>query len=443
MPTTKPLRPDRVFVMLMAAFGPLLVLLTPPMQAPDEPNHLYRIWQLSCGQWISPDYQASVPVDLQWMGAHYARDHARPSPWVAFEKIRHDFHQPLSREPRVQVPIENTSLYSPLAYLPALCGAWVARAFNCSASGFLYCGRFTCMTFYATLGWLTVRFMPVLKWSACIALTAPMSMFQGTVLTADTTAISFTLLATALVLNISMKESRWPIARVVALAAVMVAVALCKTAYAPVALLTLGIPPRKWPGRWWLYPLTIIGACACADGAWIWLVRPLSTSLTSVPSPRLQVRWIEAHPLSLLSVILRTVWHEKVFYLRSALGYFGWLDVFLPMPAIYFFALLYLSSAMTTSDATLLDLPMRLAAAAALMASLGIIFVSEYIVWSGYRAPLVGGVQGRYLIPLALLIPIIAHAHLRPRWGERTVVVIIAGFLVCTLVTIYQFFYHW
>jgi uncharacterized membrane protein len=64
-------------------------------------------------------------------------------------------------------------------------------------------------------------------------------------------------------------------------------------------------------------------------------------------------------------------------------------------------------------------------------------------VWSGYRAPLVGGVQGRYLIPLALLIPIIAHAHLRPRWGERTVVVIIAGFLVCTLVTIYQFFYHW
>jgi hypothetical protein len=365
-------------------------------------------------------------MGLTWMSLHYARNHQRLSPWGEYQKIRRDFHEPLAGQPRVEKRIDNTSLYSPVAYLPALLGAWVARGFNCSASGFIYCSRIGSMLSYTLLGWLTIRLLPVLRWTAFLALAAPMAVYQGTVVTADTTAISTTLLAVALVLNIAMCETRWPLARVAALAIVLGAMTLCKSAYAPVVILVLGIPVSRWPGHRWLYPLAIIVGCACVAGAWIWLARPLGTNLTEIPDPARQSQWVQQHPLLLAQAILRTTWREKFFYVQSYVGYFGWLDFFLPTAAIFFWLALFLSTAITTADTLLVSWRMRLAAAAGLLGSLAMIFVSQYILWTGYQNKWVDGVQGRYLIPLGLLLPVILHANLRPRWPDRTLVAIAA-----------------
>jgi uncharacterized membrane protein len=65
------------------------------------------------------------------------------------------------------------------------------------------------------------------------------------------------------------------------------------------------------------------------------------------------------------------------------------------------------------------------------------------VLWTCYRSATIDGVQGRYFIPLALLVLMLMHARCKWRVGSQATTLLVAGYLVATLVTVFQYFYRW
>jgi uncharacterized membrane protein len=128
-----------------------------------------------------------------------------------------------------------------------------------------------------------------------------------------------------------------------------------------------------------------------------------------------QLHWIVHHPLGYAAVCGRTLQREGMAVLISTIGVLGWLDTIVGRgyTAAYFFLLLW----MTLNDP---DAPGRLAprarliAAAAAAASLLGVATSIYMLWEKPGEPYLEGVQGRYALPMALLIAAAVHG----RWKQ-------------------------
>ena len=126
-------RPQRVFVIFAIVFGLSLAALTAPFQAPDEPQHFLRAYQISEGG-IFPTYLqdrggGELPASLTEVSRRFASlrftYRAKTSP----DKIREASRIALKPHIRQFTPFV-TAIYSPVAYIPQATTFWIGRQFD-------------------------------------------------------------------------------------------------------------------------------------------------------------------------------------------------------------------------------------------------------------------------------------------------------------------------
>ena len=156
-----------------------------------------------------------------------------------------------------------------------------------------------------------------------------------------------------------------------------------------------------------------------------------------------QFQWLLAHPLGAIVVIYHTLIANKTFYYESAVGILGWLDTPLPhwiYPVFGFIVLLAIApllASLTRSLATWS--PFLVAALSGVLLFLGI-EIALYATWTPVGAPIVQGVQGRYLLPILPLLGLLArtsegHGRLQSMLG-RLAVSAVACEVVLSLVVV-------
>jgi uncharacterized membrane protein len=136
---------------------------------------------------------------------------------------------------------------------------------------------------------------------------------------------------------------------------------------------------------------------------WAMLVSPIA-HLPAAPGtdPPQQVAAMLAEPLTTLWTFGRSL---NAGLLDSFIGRLGWLDTRLPIPYIVLACVALLIST-TATAASLREAPSRSESAliaVAMLAGLLLLFAVLYVMWTAPGMRLVAGVQGRYLIPFALL----------------------------------------
>lgn len=153
--------------------------------------------------------------------------------------------------------------------------------------------------------------------------------------------------------------------------------------------------------------------------------------------PSDQLRFVLLEPFTFLETLFKTVVQFLSFYYRSFVGILGWLDT--PLPDI-----IYLIYGGVLMLALLVDPFLkkfeqeRLLLLGVFVGSTLILFLSLYLIATPVASPLIGGIQGRYFIPLVplLLIPLIT-THQQPIKREKVFKVMIAcGVLVSLCLTI-------
>jgi uncharacterized membrane protein len=439
----------RLFAFYSFLSAILLIFVVPPFQHPEELNHFLRASQLASGGLIGrrflhspsngPAYFTSGgkvdPVSIQaaWPFAplvfhpHVQAEIAMWSPPRHWSKVR---------ELR-QFP--NTVVYPPVFYLPAAAAIIVGRAMDITVLHTLLLGRFLTALAVIAIGTLAVVLAEGAAPWVFTVLLLPMSLDIAVSVSQDGLMLACSALAGALLLR--ALGSGGPPARTacVTAAAFLSLVAMSRPPYFALALLPLLV--TAVPRRTRLAATTI---SASAVLAWFAL-----TSVTDFTNPgaflgadsAAQAKFLWQHIFAFPAILWRTLYDGWLSLLQQFLGRLGWDDT--PLPQSYYFGALTVlglaaCASLTARRFTPMLASVRVAILTACLIAAAGVFLSLYVAWTMPGSPKVGGVEGRYFLPIAVA----GSALLRPaafilppwlRYTRKMSLAVIATFPVVTV----------
>jgi len=436
---------QRAFVTIAAIACLVMAIVTPPFQAADEYLHFYRAYQISEGQIVPTRRQGECSGysrdfdDVLCLGGALPRSLLTSARGASAQDLRFDRDRkqdfaslrrlwsiPLDADDRQFLKFNTTGLHAPIGYLPQAIGIGIGRAVSFGhlpPIALMYLGRLANAAVWIAAVRLAMAIAPefLLGWLAIGLL--PMALFQAASLSAD---VLTNALACAIVAAVWRARSR-PFASAIApgiLSIVVVVFSVSKLAYVPMGLLLCLIPARSFASlrrrsdrgtrglRWMWLSATASLAIACVLG-WSRIVDRIYVPLHPDLDPTSQIAGILADPLGFAGTAIATLTDDAGRYLHQFVGVFGWLDT--PLPRLHVglylaFAIVAIVSRRPRDRREARRLPMtivdRAIVAAALLGSIGLLCVLAYL-WNVVGADRIGGIQGRYFIPLApLLLPL-------------------------------------
>lgn len=406
------LKPEWVYLSLAVPFGVAFLVLTPPFQVPDEEGHLRRAFALSEGHFV-PIKRGDVsgdeqPRGLQGFTTPYARICGHPEQKTTASEILGQLEIRFDPKDRAFFGFTGSAICPPVPYVPQASGIFFARMFSTSALICFTAGRVLNFVAATLLTFLAIRVTPVGQAGLAALSLLPMTLSLNATLSPDalTNALAFLLIAHLLACALGPAE-RLSLAALVGAVLLGACVGLTKQGYFLLPLCYLLIPVRKFATSraYWLGLALVVGSGLVAAAAWGYLVRnayvPSDPRLG--PNPARQLHWMHSNPLAFGRTLLQTGASFRL-YVEEFVGWLGLVDLRLP-GWIYLVEIAVVAAAFLSDGDLVAKLSVRqalLAGAVALLAAL-IIVVGAYVAWNPVGAGSIGGLQGRYFIPLAPL----------------------------------------
>jgi len=425
-----------MFLLLALPFGTLFTFITPPLQVPDEDDHFFRAYQVSEGHltqtWLGNQTGGFQPKSLLAFQAQVSQDlRFHPSVKQSIPTLLAMRKMPLRTDDRafVQFP-----WYSPTNYFASAAGIAVARLFGGGPLALIYAGRLGNLLLWSALIYTAISLTPLLQWTFFLLALMPMSLWLASSLSADATVNGACFLFVAVTLRFALRPEPITRRRLAALLTLGAAVALAKTAYLPITLLLLLIPPAKFGGRG-RYVLVFVGFVAAVFAInFGWTEYTYRDFLHSDASPMTQLVMRLHHPVGVLRAYVGQLF--SIAFLCSIVGKLGWYDTRLarPMVAVYVAMLAWTTRMGRRGE----DSPVMLGAGQKLIigiAAIGIwlaVFLVADLAFTHAGNEGISSLQGRYLIPLTPLVFLLICPSPRSRVRDRGLVMggFSAGFSV-------------
>lgn len=449
--------PARLFLILAVSFGSLFVFLIPPFQAPDEPTHFYRAFQISEGGLISKKLTYGtggfLPSSLVEITQPFNHLIFNPLAKTNHPTIRQALSKPLDPARRQEVRFENTSLYPPVSYIPQSLGISLVRLLGGGPLTMLYFARLFNLAAWIALIFLAIKKLPTGHYAAVAFALLPMSLFQAASVSGDVITTSLSFLLTAL-LFASMVGGR-PINNggLFIITATAISLAFCKLPYFLIALLVWVVPARRFGSvrRYFTWSAGITLAVMLLGTVWSLAARSVFVNLREVANEAAQLQFIISHPLTYVIILGRTFFSTfSDPLLIQVVGLLGWLDTKLPIwttLAAWLAVALGLLKGSHGLDSEAKFAPIQKLASAVIGVSIvGIITTLLYLTWNSVGAKYVEGLQGRYFIPLAFLVLSQVPNNLRLNNSSiftrnKMVVILLTTILTSTSIVLY--FRYW
>jgi uncharacterized membrane protein len=447
---TSRLRPEWVFGVIAMAGGLFMVFVTPPFQGPDETSHFYRAFQISEGHLVSQREGDRVggllPASVGEAAAPFAGIPRKPVT-VDVASVKRTLAEPFLREPRQFIEFMHIALYSPVAYTGHVAGILVGRAADLSALKMMYLARLFGLVFWAGLVFAAIRLTPVHKWTMVTAGLLPMTVFLGACVSSDSATIGLAMLLAALVLR-CCTEAPKPVAwrQWFWVVLLCVLVALAKQVYFVLALLALAVPRERFGSgrRKLLMCCVAFLAAAGAEALWAWATRGVFVTEEWV-QPGQQISFIFGHPIQFMEVLARSVHVRGLTVVTGFVGVLGWMDTLLPT-LVYAVCIAMLAAVAILDGRSdwVMSRYQRMVAGGVWLAAVCLIVLSQYVLWTPPGFEIVGGVQGRYLLPIA--VPMLLVLYNRKVLVSQRVLAGLVGVLaslimIVTCITVVQRYY--
>ena len=330
-------------------FGTFYTLLLPPLQAPDEFNHLTRIYSISRGECRSQEFTA-IPRSADDLRILYppSLEHT-----IQFQQLSQLVRVPPNANSRMPSTGISASLYSCLPYLPTAIALRGAGAVGFSSLALLYICRLTNLLAFSLMICAAYRWLPAYSLVLVALALMPMTLHQVASLSADGMTIGTAFMLTAYIARLALDErvTRIGSRNYVGAACLLILSALCKLNVG-LAFLVVLIPLRKFHyrlERW----AAVVGALLLTLATAVTWQYANRTSFERFIAWRAQngimiernIAHIWAHPFTFFATFVETWMANWHFYLTSFVGMFGWQAVPLPEYSIwaYFFLLIGLA----------------------------------------------------------------------------------------------------
>ena len=417
----------RAFFWIALIGGIIILLLTPPMTAPDEQAHFTTIWPIAHGQPLArPDEGSRLyrTIPVEWIP--YLEEY--PDRLIGVENTEkftiEDFKYGLLQR-QATLPTERI-------YVAGVSTGYLASAAGMKAAAFLgtrcgvpylnsifgqiLVGRGCNLTVYLLLIWLAIRKAPHFRRTMLLLGCMPMSLYLGCSLNYDAILIPLAMyyVSTILAMN-AAPEKRITGTEILQICGCAFMLTGIKYAYAPLLLMLLAIPRSKYgSGK----RLAQCVAAAVASGLAGFLPSYLQSSLGIAMSPTAnmaataaaeQTEFLKTHISFIPQLVLNTIRARGLSYVRSFWGTLGWLDVRITNKALIPGVLILGASALAESFTfdgwtgkrwkNLLPLGAIGITTAGIAA---VMYIEHTTLFHPVGNPIIEGIQGRYFIPLFL-----------------------------------------
>jgi uncharacterized membrane protein/Flp pilus assembly protein TadD len=406
------LRPEWVFFVLALCFGIALLVLTVPFEAPDEPTHFFRAFQVSEGRLISlkqggetGDY---LPQSLPSLVDRFQA--IRVQPKTTAREILDTAAIHADSDNRLFVKFSNTAAYPPLPYLPQAVGILIARQLSSSVLVWCYAGRLLNLLAATALTFFAVRRSPIAKWAFVVLALMPMALFQAASLSSDalTNALAFLLIAQVLACALQ-EDGRVSTGSLLFLSLLGAAIGLAKQAYFGLPLCYLMIPSAKLGTRrrYWISFVVVMSSTLLTAAIWSLIVHHIYSPAQPGIDPGAQLRSMCSQPLVFLMGLLRTVTLFVPSHLWQYVGILGWLDAPLPIWMVVAELLLLIVVIIGDFDGCKRLTIRQSSLALAVAAIVGLtVLVVLHLTWDSVGDTSRLSVQGRYFIPMGPLVAV-------------------------------------
>lgn len=401
---------------IFCGFAALLLgysFATAPFRAPDEFNHFFRAYQIASGHLIAKRMLTGLlgdqlPSSLMRSARSVANYPGLPSNSLDPGALSAARKIPLVPSDQTFTHFPNTALYSPVSYSPAALGILLGRIFNAGPISLLYLARWgNALVGAALLAYAISRAAPVAVLFAMVAL-LPMSLFQMGVISIDAVTTGLTFVWCSEWIRVRQSGTLLGPTQCGRFLVLALLLSQLKPPYPAIVLLALVFPrPAFLSHRTaFLFPLSLVLAALIPCIIWASLVWPLQVTLRpGVTTNSLeQLLFVFHHPLQFLRVAINELWSNGHLYIQQLIGTFGWANLPLPDWIVFGYAGVLLATVSTIDTSELrLGAPLRSFLLCLAVAGVFAIQLLIYMNWNVVGAGKIEGVQGRYLIPFALI----------------------------------------
>lgn len=415
---------SKLYLAALLCSGLIFSVLLTPFSVPDEDYHFAASYSWS-NLLMGYGYQDEDPLVMRACDAEFYQNKSVRVDRAAFITLIDGLGQPFSEDNGLVLATTNRthelSSNLPQEKLPSAIGITLARLLGLSPTYLFLVGRLCNAVLFSLLFYLAFKIAPFGKNAfVCVSL-LPMSLHLGASYSYDSFVIPMGALLIALFLRAIYSDEGISKIEIGQLLIATVLLAPCKLIYSAIVLLAILIPVERFRSR----KVWLAFACTCLLAAVFSIGLTKLGSLMAAPqnvalqSGSLDQRGEETgsfysasdviqHPVDTFTILLKTFDSYLFDYLRQMIGCsLGWLQSELIAPGIYaiiYFILLIISGQADLHDR--LKQPARIRLLEFLIfvvVCLSVMFVMLFS-WTFNTESLISGVQGRYFLPVLVLL---------------------------------------
>ena len=439
----------KLYLIMALIAGSILVFLTPVYEVPDEANHFYRAWQISEGSFLSPAVKNQEDGKI-YLTAFYPKVFSSNETDTGnFDDIKNFLNTPVNYESITSSEISNTGAYTPLGYFPQALICFIARLLNCNAGVIFYAMRFAALIFAVVCVCLSMRLLPEQNLLIFLIGIMPMFMFECASVSCDPIIYGVCFLSAAYLFYLAKSENEIKPVQIFALITIALSIGLLKQIYGTILLLYFFIPYQRFKTKtkFFAFGLFLMALCIAVSLLWLHIsVKQFNAELTileGVADFQRQKDFIFSEPGRFIQILFTSRIKTFTADIARFIGILGRLNVILARWFYPVYALLLLFAAFTIKIR--LGFFQRVIMIFGVMASIFAMDIFFYLTWTAVESNIIFGFQGRYLIPLSLLIfPVIScGSGLKNRTQFYTALTAGIISISVTLYGIFNFYYEW
>lgn len=400
---------EKKFLLMAIGLGALFILFLPPGQTPDEISHFRRAYGISEGVIVADDVVnekgaigSPIPVETDVL-----KD--RPAPG-SYGQVVSWLSQERSGETSEQ-PYTNTALYNFLCYIPQVIAALVGKVLNLSVLGIAYLMSIFNFAVWVLLVYFAIKIIPKFKSILLFIALLPITLQEATSLAPDALAIGLGLFLVAFVLYLSYgRKTVLGKKEFIILYTIAIVIGLCKIVYFPLVLLFVTIPYERFGSKKkkWTHLAIIAVVTLAVNLSWLAISSSLLIEFNPGVDSKAQVAGILSNPFRYLMVMFRTVSENGSSWMQNMLGtVLGAFRFNMPLTMFLVAFGFWLILLVQRDESLKLKKGDRWVYAIVFFIIVLLIMTSLYVQWTAVGAEKIDGIQGRYFLPIMLLIPVI------------------------------------
>lgn len=417
---------NKMFPILALIFGLIIIKIVPPLQAPDELGHFVKAEAFSERK-IRPqpskkiqknkkktwnEYGFEMPYEILSMNSYLLNKGGKgekyPYYYVDKEKSFHGV--------REFVPTGGITNYYWASYIPQILGIEVGKMFGKPIIWQYYATRYFNLIAYILIIFFSIKLFPFSKLGATVLALNPMALSLAASASGDAMIIATSFFFTSWILNMIRSKKITNIELLIS-AFLMVTLVLMKPTLIVLGMLFFLIPNKNMSiQRKIAWGIGIFTACIFFYLAWNKLMVNQQLLYKDFANPEKQVDLFFKSP----SVFFENVKENYLFGVKgdniiySFAGNFGFLDAPLGLHwLILYFAMIPIACLVQDKDNISLNAYQKIISVVMMIIYILLTFFALYQIWNKPgRTASIEGLQGRYFIPLSIvLVPLFSSKH--------------------------------